>query len=412
MYYYITHLHCCTALQIVEEMHLLGGMLQCIASKENIIYILDVMRHRAEEAFDVLADTTLNPTFPEEELEESRAVVELQRTELPSEVFSRDLVQRAAYLNSPLGNHHYCPTELAAAMNKEKLDAFRADNFFPGNCIVAVAGLDHESAVALAQKKFGHFVDARAAANQSAPRIRQRDGLDMVGKSPYTGGMLTEERELKEPYVRLAMAYEVGGWSDPMLVPTCVLQMMLGGGSSFSAGGPGKGMFSRLYTQVLNKQYWAESVESFLSIHEHAGLLGIDGSCPPDNLPHLVQVIVQQFTNLAQTPVSEEELTRAKNMLKSSMMMQLESRLVQCEDIARQFITYGHRDSQAKMCEKIDAVTAEDIMAVANRMMQQAPSVGSVGSDLSKLPTYHQIANYSKTYYEQSLKEKSRKLVY
>lgn len=390
-------------------MNLLGGMMQCIASKENVIYILDVMRHRAEQAFDILADTTLNPSFPEEELEECRAVVELQKTELPSEVFSRDLVQRAAYIGSPLGNHHYCPTELSVAMDKSKLDAFRAQNFFPGNCIVAVAGLDHESAVELAKKKFGHFVDARSVAEKTAARIRQRDGLDMVAKSHYTGGMLSEERELKEPFVKLAIAYEVGGWSDPMLVPTCVLQMLLGGGSSFSAGGPGKGMFSRLYTQVLNKQYWAESVESFLAIHEHAGLLGIDGACPPENLPHMVQVIVQQFSTLALVPVSEEELARAKNMLKSSMMMQLESRLVQCEDIARQFITYGHRDSQAKMCAKIDAVTAQDLMAVATRMMTQVPSVGAVGSDLSKLPQYEQISAYSKAYYEQMLKTKAGK---
>ena len=388
---------------------MLGGMMQCIASKENIIYILDVMRHRAEDAFDILADATLNPSYPEEELEESREVVDLQRTELPSEIFSRDLVQRAAYQGSPLGNHHYCPTELAATMNKDKLESFRAENFFPGNCIVAVAGLDHESAVELAKKKFGHFVDSKAIANKTDARVRQREGTDMVAKSTYTGGFLAEERELKEPFVKLAIAYEVGGWSDPMLVPTCVLQMMLGGGSSFSAGGPGKGMFSRLYTQVLNRHYWAESVESFLAIHEHSGLLGIDGACPPESLPNLAQVIMQQFGTLAVVPVSDIELSRAKNMLKSSMMMQLESRLVQCEDIARQFITYGHRDSQAKMCEKIDAVTAVDIMAVATRMMKQVPSVGAVGSDLSKLPKYEHIASYSKAFYEQMVKSQAGK---
>ena len=281
--------------------------------------------------------------------------------------------------------------------------------------------MDHDTAVALAKKKFGTFpvelngtidsVDSSSSSNSkiAVNRIRQKDGLDTIKKSTFTGGLVTSERELKEPFVKLAMAFEVGGWSDPTLVPVCVLQQLLGGGSSFSAGGPGKGMFSRLYTQVLNKHYWSESIEAFLSIHEHAGLLGIDGACPPDKLVNLIQVITQQFSTLAVAPVPEEELQRAKNMLKSSMMMQLESRLVQCEDIARQFVTYGKRDSQASMCAKIDAVTAEDIMKVAQRMMQYPPAVGVVGNDLSHLPQYSAIASYTKSFYEQTVKTHANK---
>ena len=60
-----------------------------------------------------------------------------------------------------------------------------------------------------------------------------------------------------------------------MLVPTCVLQQLLGGGSSFSAGGPGKGMYTRLYREVLNQHHWVESAESFVSIHETTGMLGV-----------------------------------------------------------------------------------------------------------------------------------------
>jgi processing peptidase subunit alpha len=107
--------------------------------------------------------------------------------------------------------------------------------------------------------------------------------------------MLSHERELKEPFVKLAMAFEVGGWSDPQLVSVCVLQQLLGGGSSFSAGGPGKGMFTRLYLHVLNRNYWTESVEAFMSIHERSGLLGIDGACPPDKLVNLIQVPIFQL---------------------------------------------------------------------------------------------------------------------
>lgn len=163
-------------------------------------------------------------------------------------------------------------------------------------------------------------------------------------------------------------------------------------------------MYTRLYTQVLNRHFWAESVEAFLSVHDGSGVLGIDGACPPENIANLIRVIVDQFSSLALIAVPDDELLRAKNMLKSNMMMQLESRLVQCEDIARQFSTFGYRDAPSLMCEKIDAVTAEDIKQVARLMMSKAPSVGCVGHNLSSLPNYEEIAQYTSSFYQQACK--------
>jgi predicted Zn-dependent peptidase len=54
------------------------------------------------------------------------------------------------------------------------------------------------------------------------------------------------------------------------------------------------------------------------------------------------------------------------------MMMQLESRLVLCEDIARQFVTYGFRETPSAICAKIDAISAEDIRDVAKRMLNKS----------------------------------------
>ena len=79
-----------------------------MSTRENLIYCIDVFRSNSERALNILADTILSPTFPEEELEESRMVVEFQQEELPSQVFSRELVQQAAYKGYPLGARHFC----------------------------------------------------------------------------------------------------------------------------------------------------------------------------------------------------------------------------------------------------------------------------------------------------------------
>jgi len=204
--------------QLIEEIELMGGMVQCISNRESIIYVMDVMHHQAEQALDILADTALNPLLPEEELEESRTIVQLQQQELPSEVFSRDLLQRAAYQSSPLSNHHFCPVDSLPQVTDAVIHGFRSKHFFGENCILAVAGMEHSTAVELVRKKFLALPAG----------TRRSDGSDMVAASRYTGGMLTLERELKEPFVKLAMGFEVGGWNDPLLVPVCVMQQLLG----------------------------------------------------------------------------------------------------------------------------------------------------------------------------------------
>jgi mitochondrial-processing peptidase subunit alpha len=87
-----------------------------------------------------------------------------------------------------------------------------------------------------------------------------------------------------------------------MFVPTCVLQVLLGGGDSFSAGGPGKGMYSRLYREVLNRHFWVESAEAFTSMHTESGLLGIAGAAQPPDAGKLMHVFCTHFGKVRDHP--------------------------------------------------------------------------------------------------------------
>ena len=243
-------------------------------------------------------------------------------------------------------------------------------------------GIDHETVVKLSEKLF-----AKIPKKGVSQEVRRSS----VPTSAFTGGLMKNERPLKEPFVKVAVGFEMGGWTDKGFTTACVLQQLLGGGSSFSAGGPGKGMYTRLYREVLNRHYWVEGAESFVNIHEKAGLLGIDGACAPEYIPDMMSVIIDEFVRLSYEPVKAIELSRAKNMLKSMLLMQLESRLVICEDIARQFMTYGARKSSEQLCAEIDAVTEKDIMLLVRRLIQNNPAIGCVGENLGKVPKYEQI---------------------
>jgi len=99
---------------------------------------------------------------------------------------------------------------------------------------------------------------------------------------------------------------------------------LLGGGGSFSAGGPGKGMYTRLFTNVLNQYPWMESCVCFNHCYTDSGLFGIMASCHPEYNNAIVDVIARQFdlvTSYGRGGVTQQELMRAKNQLKSSLFM-------------------------------------------------------------------------------------------
>ena len=101
----------------------------------------------------------------------------------------------------------------------------------------------------------------------------------------------------------------------------------MGGGGSFSAGGPGKGMYSRLYTNVLNHHHWMYSATAFNHAYADSGVFCINASAPPDMIGELTQVLLAEFNKLTQAgQVREEELARAKKQLTSMLLMNPESR--------------------------------------------------------------------------------------
>jgi processing peptidase subunit alpha len=268
---------------LLMEIEQLGGMVQCVGSRDGLLYCVDVLRENTEAALDILADTILHAQYTPEEVDDCREIVRLQQNEMPADMLSRDAAQMAGYRGSPMGNSHVCPESHIAAMDSSVLRRFKAKHFHGANCFVSGAGIEHDRFVGLIQEKF-------KALPSAPPPSLVGVGGGALPPSRFVGGMVANERQLREPFIKLAIGFEVCGWKDPMLVPMCVLQQLLGGGSSFSAGGPGKGMYTRLYREMLNQHYWVESAEAFVTIHEDTGMLGIDGACTPEYASAMIKV--------------------------------------------------------------------------------------------------------------------------
>lgn len=144
----------------------------------------------------------------------------------------------------------------------------------------------------------------------------------------------------------------------------------MGGGGSFSAGGPGKGMYTRIYRTVLNRCGWVEEARALHYPYSDSSLFVLKIAVLPSSGAHTyaIDVVCDQLVRMMES-IEPEELSRAKNQLKSSLLMSLESRITECEDIGRQILTFNKTIDVIEVCRRIDSLTIEDLKRVARRVI-------------------------------------------
>lgn len=365
--------------KLVRDMCKIGAKVVCSTSREHTLYVADSLREYMPQTLATLSDVIQNPKFDKAELMQAREVyaASSDARAAQADVQIMEGIHAAAYFNNSLGLPVYAPKHNLPLFDEESLSKHVATFFTPSRTVVSGVGVDHSE-----------FVKQVASTFNSMPK--GDSGLE-TAKASYTGGEVRMHNPgSNDPFAHVALAFETASWHDKDLVPMCVLQMMMGGGGSFSAGGPGKGMYSRLYETVLNRYNWVESATSFNAIFNDSSLFGIYGTAEAQNAGQLTEVLVDQLIKMA-GKVEDQDLSRAKAQLKSAVHMQLESQGLQLEDLGRQILTYGHVKSPADICASIDTVTGADIQRVASDMLKTPVSVAAYG-DLSYLPRYDTIS--------------------
>ena len=213
---------------------------------------------------------------------------------------------------------------------------------------------------------------------------------DLTRPAHYTGGFLslpTQPQPLNpnlRAFTHIQLGFEGLPISSDDIYALATLQALLGGGGSFSAGGPGKGMYSRLYTNVLNQHGWVESCVAFNHSYTDSGLFGIAASCYPGHTAAMLQVMCRELQALTHqggfSALNEIEVARAKNQLRSSLLMNLESRMVELEDLGRQIQVHGRKIPVHEMTRRINDLTIRDLRRVAQMVVGghvQNPGKGS-----------------------------------
>lgn len=371
--------------KILKELEKHGGICDCQSSRDTFVYAASADSRGVDAVTKLLADAVLRPKFQLDELDVARQTIlfELETLNMrpEQEPILMDMIHAAGFRQNTLGLPKICPEQNAHKIDRNMLLNYLKHHHTPSRMVVAGVGIPHDVLVSNVEK---YFVQKPATWQTEKLSGKGADAVD-TSFAQYTGGSVTEECEIPiyasvglPELAHVVIGLEGCSHQDPDFITACVLNIMMGGGGSFSAGGPGKGMYTRLYTNVLNRYHWMYSATAYNHAYADTGLFCIHASAPPNHVRDMVEVISRELVAMASKP-GDQELKRAKTQLQSMLLMNLEARPVVFEDIGRQVLATGKRKAPEHFIGEIDKITAEDVQRVAKRFLLSPPSLAARG---------------------------------
>jgi predicted Zn-dependent peptidase len=335
-----------TAAQIAEEIDAVGGILNAFTGKEYTCYYAKVLGEHLPIAQDVLADVFLNSRFDPEEIDRERAVVvqEILQSEDTPDDYVHDLFGLQFWPDHPLSFPICGRVDTIEGLARKDILDFVAARYRPDRIILVAAGnLQHAQMVDWATRAFGDLRGKATVIPGSAPMAR------------------CSVRVVDKPLEQVHLCLGTPGVSqtDDERYAAYLMNTALGGGMS-----------SRLFQEVREKRGRAYSVYSFLSAYSDGGYLGVYAGTSAAWAKEVISVTIAELNKLKSEGLRKDELERTKNQLKGNLLLGLETTDNRMSRLAKNQIYAGTDISPEEVAARIDASTNDQIVALAERIVQ------------------------------------------
>ena len=331
-----------SAEDIARSVDSIGGNLDAFTAKELVCFNTKVLDQHLSLAWDVLADLVLNPLFRQEDIEKEKGVIleEIKMEADSPDYLVHEIFSSNFWKDHPLGKPILGTRETVKRFDSDMIRRFYSDVYGPQSLIVTAAGnLTHERLVTLVRDQFASLPAGPALPAEQVPTTHARIAL-------------RNKKSLEQ--VHLCLGVPSYPLSHEQRFACYVLNTLLGGGMS-----------SRLFQNIRERQGLAYAVFSELSPYRDTGCLSIYAGTSLESARKVVESIVNEFRQLKEQAVSDEELRRAKDHLKGSLMLSLESTASRMTNLARQEMYFGKFFTLDELVESIEAVTAADVQRIA-----------------------------------------------
>jgi predicted Zn-dependent peptidase len=335
-----------SAEDIAHAADAIGGHLDAFTSKEATSFSIKVLDEHLPRAFDILGDLVRNPRFDAEDINKERQVVqeEIKMVEdvpddLVQEMFTQTYWRGHALGRPILGTRH-----TVGHFTRVQIVRYFHHYYAPRNLIVAAAGnITHQQLADLAGKYFGRVPAGR-------PEKRGRPPV----AHPHV--LIKTKKDLEQAHVC------IGAPGFPQTherrFPAYVMNSVLGGGMS-----------SRLFQNIREKRGLAYAIMSGLSAFHDVGCLNIYAGTATEKVREVVKLIVAELCRMKETLLTAAELQHAKDYLKGSLLLSLESTMSRMSHLARQEAYFGRHVAIEEIAAGVDSVTPEQVRSVARELI-------------------------------------------
>ena len=337
-----------SAEDIARSVDSIGGNLDAFTSKEMVCFNTKVLDQHLPLAFDVLADLVLNPLFREEDMAKEKGVIleELKMDEDNPDYLVHEIFSSNFWKDHPLGKPILGTRETVKRFDRQMMEGYYRSSYSPANLVITAAGnLTHKGLQNLAGEHFASMKPYDPLPAERPPVTHARIAL-------------RNKKELEQVHVCLGVPSYPLPHEDRF---ACyVLNTLLGGGMS-----------SRLFQNIRERQGLAYAVFSELNPYRDTGCLSIYAGTSIESVGKVIESILKEFQQLKQERIPDEELRRAKDHLKGSLMLSLESTSSRMSNLARQEMYFHRFFTLDELAESIEAVTADDVHRISQAFFDQ-----------------------------------------
>jgi predicted Zn-dependent peptidase len=347
-----------SAQAIAEIFDGIGGELNAMTTREYTVVYARVLDDHLETALDVMTDMVYAPTLGDLDSEREVVLEEIAMVEDTPQELVHDLAGAAIFGSHPLGRPIIGSAEVISTVSRRALRAFHRSRYVPPGTVVAAAGsVDHEKLAGLLAE---HARKRTPAAPRPAPARRALNGR--------LRPRLVFQRKATEQYHVCVGAPGISR-ADPRRFAASALDGILGGSAS-----------SRLFQEIREKRGLAYNVYTFASLYEETGELGVYVGTREENLADCLEILAREVADVAAGGVRSDELRRAKESLKGRIMLSMESTSNRANRLGKSVVTETELLSLDEILESIEAVTADDVAALAAELLpRERMSAAGIG---------------------------------
>jgi len=336
-----------SALDIAVSMDSVGGQLNAFTDREHTCYYARVMDRHLPLAFEILADMINHSLFDRDEMEREKGVVleEIKMYEDTPDDQVFELFNRFFYPEHPLGRPIIGYAPIIRNLTRERLVEYVGQRYYPGNLLIACAGqVDHDDLVGRAAELF------REARTPAAPRAGNEAPTHRQNRAVY-------HKPCEQTY--LCLGAPAIPYVDDRRYVLLVLDSVLGGCMS-----------SRLFQEIREKRGLVYSVSTMQSALSDCGTFGVYAGASAEKVPEVLEVTRSIFAEVSRNGITAEELSRAQELLKGSLALNMESTSNRMMRIARSNLYLGRFLPVEETIEKIEEVTLEQVHEMAQWVLQ------------------------------------------